>query len=174
MTNLDSLITLRLDFPKVTISWGLGRAFLQILVPKHSQQGTQVHFVAVYVGPGRQQSLRPLEYSIDDLGTEDRKDVTASVTEEAGKCRLRRGCWRAIRNKNQKPEKCPHLWSRNLLEMYPKEIIPAVWVTCQGVPRMFPTVLIITVKLCKPVCPTKWTEEVVRSIFKSYLSSQVA
>lgn len=92
MTNLGSLITLRLDFPKVTISWGLGRAFLQILVPKHSQQGTQVHFVAGYVGPGRQQSLRPLEYSMDDLGTEDRKGVTASVTEEAGKRGLRRGC----------------------------------------------------------------------------------
>lgn len=92
MTNLDSLITLRLDFPKVTTSWGLGRAFLQILVLKHSQQSTQVHFIAVHVGPGRQQSLRPLGYSMNDLGTEDKKDVTASVTEEAGKWGLRHGC----------------------------------------------------------------------------------
>ena len=92
MTNLDSLITLRLDFPKVTTSWGLGRAFLQILVLKHSQQSTQVHFVAVHVGAGRQQNLRPLGYSMNDLGTEDKKDVTASVTEEAGKWGLRNGC----------------------------------------------------------------------------------
>lgn len=83
---------MRLDFPKVTISWGLGRAFSADPSPKT--------FPAGYTGSfqGRVRLFRQaakfetLEYLIDDLGTEDRKGVTASVTEEAGKRGLGAGC----------------------------------------------------------------------------------
>ena len=36
--------------------------------------------------------------------------------------------------------------SRNLLEMYSKEIIPDAWAICHGVPRTCTAVLIIMVK----------------------------